>query len=341
MEVHAGPGGRGTGLDSAQEFVSGLDLTYRPPVSISTLTVDPITAEVRIPGDVSRPFTAGALQSLAKMSGLPPRYMVDAPNDTTAWNFNRALPNINGDVAFVTDDRTGVIVSSLKPGVNPLRVHDFMRLAPRDDFEIHDWTYDASGFTANWVSPRVNLSASPRIGDVVKAMVKVMLRDLEDRGPGVKGTLLRLVCTNGATAPENSKARSVFQKESWLDSKARVDTITRSATIAIADLDQVIVGLSELPQLDVELPTGWPARQDYLKAPLKIIKLGKSEIEPVASALDDEESSLFGIYNAITRVGRDALVRNKKTKFENAGFELITKREAVIAAFQKQEEESV
>ena len=105
LEVHAGPGGRGTGLDSAQEFVSGLDLTYRPPVSISTLTVDPITAEVRIPGDVSRPFTAGALQSLAKMSGLPPRYMVEAPNDTTAWNFNRALPNINGDVAFVTDGR--------------------------------------------------------------------------------------------------------------------------------------------------------------------------------------------------------------------------------------------
>ncbi len=298
---------------------------------LSEWRVDSETGELTHNG-LSMPMTKRASVSLARKLGIPAKYTQNTPNFNAAQNFNFYLPSASGNIKAIAEvvDGRPIVMGFTPPEFNPVPGDILVtELEERKHgLELGKWEIDETGFVARFTS---DLVAEPRVGDYVKSGVDVFNYE-NDGGIDVKGAILRLTCTNGATVPEVAYGRYI-KKELWRDPYAVVEIATGYFNDAVALVSEYTNNLKELTELPMELPQEGIEAKKVLRKPLHLLKVGPKFDLGVIDAMHTEEETVFGLYNALTRLGRDSNDREMKEMFETAGYRTIVYRDEVKHIF--------
>lgn len=274
--------------------------------------------------------TSLAAQRLGGKLGIPASYVVTAPTEIIAYNMNQFLPTARGNVQLAIENGNklvGVLPASARAVPADMLIDE---LSKQPKLDLARWYLTERGIQIRFMSQ--SISVQPRVGDIVKAGVDVTDFWNDQGGLGVMGCLHRLSCTNGATVPAVTFA-SQLRREAWREPAALIMAATGYFNEAIRAVGSFAEGLKELTTKDLLLPVDGEGRDHVLRPTLRAVGLPSRYVESVATALPEEEPTLFGFYNAVTRLGRDAGASEQRPLFERAGFHTVVRREAVAAAF--------
>lgn len=315
---------KGTQIDDAISFVIARNRRYVSEVPVSDIFITTDDNEVVI-DSLSYVMTDHAARQLAKYANIPAG-CIKMPNDAAAMNFNRFLPNISGSVQLAVEgDRTivGVLPTRFNP-VNPETLATRVKEEVSDQFTLAEWWVDQTGMRFRYITP---LELEPQLNDIVKIGVDVYDRENSEKGLGVLGNLYRLVCTNGAVAPEELMTRRLLSKLRWQEPKAQIDNVIESLDETTHNLLAMQMNFGILKDRPLILATDdEDERKLQLKPVLSAVGLtGDNYASMISSAFESEEQTMLGAYHAITRLGRDAAASDMKQKFESAGFKLLTR----------------
>jgi len=325
----------GTDLDSAIEYMVGRSRELIP-VALSQLAVDPESGQLLVGDGQSYEMTKHAATQLATKTHVTASYVLRIDDHIAAANFNRFLPTTTGHAQLAVED--GAVVGILRAGtvpVDPTVLFESVdsELRPRG-FNVSRWWSAPSGIMFRMTSER--LTVEPKVGDLVQAGVDLMIRENAEATLGVRGSLLRLICTNGAVTPENTGLKRSVIKDGWKDPNARLAMALNAAVAEAEACSNIAAGLKLLARQELELPDDGNGRVGVLRTGLRQIHprpvSAKPMVESIVDALYQEDGTMFGLYNALTRLGRDSMDLDRKDVLESAGYNLITNSGAVLDA---------
>ena len=268
-------------------------------------------------------MTAFAVKNLAGLCKIPPRYMLTSPDENAMQNFNFFLPSQKGNIQVLTETIDGKksVVGLVKDKAQriPLEIVVEELEAAKHGMNLQRWWIDEEGLTARYISPKFEVQ--PRVGDIVNAGVDFMDFENSDGGLDVRGAMFRLVCTNGAVVPEISFGRNI-KKSDFKSPAVVMNTALGYFEETVRAVSQYTETLKDLTEKPLELPE--ENADKFLQRPLRVLRVPVKYHEHVADAMVPEEPSFFGLYNAVTRLGRDSEARDVKFIFERAGFRCIS-----------------
>jgi len=289
-------------------------------IPISNLSIDENTGQLNT---YNLPLTSFSAKQLAKKVGIPPQFIINTTNEISAYNFNKLLPTASGNVILtIEQERIVSIINENKNNIDPKTLVDKLSDI-NSTYPLTKWNVSETGIKLRIISDS-NI-VTPKVNDIVKYGSEIMIRENSEVGLGIRGLLFRLICTNGAVANENINARRDVRNIDWINQNERSIIAANAArdTCALMEeygntlpiMAQVSVPFSEL--LDDE-------RNAFIKKLLRQSSVPTSFVGSVSEALRSEENSLFGWYNALTRLGRDSSDLKIKETFERGGFKSIT-----------------
>lgn len=339
MKIATVETGKGTDLESALAYATPRAREHML-VGMDELRIDGDSGEL-VYGDGRYTMTGRAAERLAGRLGINPRYALKIPNDLAATNFNTFLETAQGHAQMcveVRPDGEHVVTGFLREGtmpVEPIQLIEALGDRLNDNLRLHTWTSNDAGliFRTGWQS----MAVEPRVGDIVYGGADVTLYEDEDVALSTRGILLRLICTNGATTPIMSSVRRSVRRDMGADPAARIQT----ALDAGEDAAQIAHGASEnlrrMTTMELaDMPVEFEDRVGYVGLACRAIASrpirGTANIEAVAEAISTEERTLYGLYNAITRIGRDAVWDRRRERYESAGLCLAVDPDPVAAA---------
>jgi hypothetical protein len=324
----------GTDIPSLVAALAGRERSY--------LTVP--LSELRVEDD-GRVSCAGTTLGLTRLAahrlggrvGLPGRFIDAAPSDIIAWNFNWFLPTARGTVQLAVEGDTvvGVLPERARPVPADLLVDEVAHVQPHVD--MAGWALDDRGLHLRFVSP--DLASEPRVGDIVRAGVDLWDNENLDGSLAVNGALFRLACTNGAIVPEINFNREL-RREMWREPHA----VVMAAAGFFQETVEQVSGFGErlrgLTQLPLELPVDPDLRERVLRRPAsRPLGIPRSLVPALADAVVAEEPTVYGLYNAVTRLGRDAAAPDVRRRLERAGYLTVIHAEAVATLASIEDEE--
>lgn len=325
-------GGKGATLEELRGHLEGRAREY-VTAPLSSLAVDGDSGEL-VYGSLRAGMTPFAASKLAHRLSLPGSFLLRTPTDNAADNFNRFLPAAQGDAQLAVEHVGGspVVVGVLPPRVSPVPLEqlvDHFEADGRNGLDDGGWRHDDHGLTVRFTSP--SLVAQPKVGDLVRAGVDVTDYENDTGLLDVSGALYRLVCSNGA------QVRSItfggrLRKEAWRDPHAVIAAAASYFEEAVKGVGGFVAGLEETPNIPFVLPDEGAARIRAVRRADAVVSVPGSMAESVSEALRGEDPTVFGYYNALTRLGRDARDRTARARFEKAGFGALVARERVAAA---------
>ena len=321
----------GETLEGLIDHLDARERTLRT-VSLDELTVDPETATLNH-GQESWEMTRHAAHQLASMLRVTPSFVLRVPNDLAAENLNTFLANAAGHRQIILEN--GVVVGFLKPNTIPVdpktvatRLVEGTQSIPAS--LMRRWDLTPEGAVLRFSSP--TLTCEPKLHDVVEAGVDLLVRENTELTLSARTVVLRLVCTNGAIATETRAIRKIGLSDSWKEPEARIASTFQMAGEMLAQA--LPTYLTRLPKIELEIPEDPMELVSYLRsglgaidgAPIKSKKL----VEAVADAMYSEDHTMWGLYNALTRLGRDSMDLTYKTLFERAGHYLSLNPQVVL-----------
>lgn len=310
----------GTTVQEAYDEVSARNRQVEV-AGLSAFEVDEETGKLRVPSLGEFRMTRHAVRQLAGKTGVPAAWAHKAPTDVVARTFNYYLPSQNGNVVLHVEDED-LVVGIATDHIAPLPTPPILERIPNvDDFESIGWRLEESGLALRLKSHN-GPSAQPRLGDMVESGVEMMFREYGDQGLGLRAMLYRLVCLNGATAAEYLPARTTLRKEGWRSDGARIELALGQLEDVTLSMGEMVSTLVELPTVPFTLPTGEDDAEEAaarLRAPMKVLGIPSKFAGSIADAMRAEEPTLFGLYNAVTRLGRDSAAPREREVFERAG----------------------
>lgn len=333
MRVIDYQGASGTVLQDAVGYLADKRRAlYAAP--LSNLRVDPDSGHLLNKDlGLDLPLTKFSARRLATYVHVPTAWALRQPTDVVAGAMNYFLERGGGNLQVVTEnDRC--VVGFLPEGHVPVagRVVVERLGEERDGFTPVHWTHDEFGLTVRSVTDR--LTVEPKLGDTVQLGVDLMLRDDRD-GLGVRGVAYRLVCMNGAIAEEASAVRRMLRREGWRDPAIRTDLAIDSFNEVSAELVGTWSALQQAARHQLSLADDDDTeRVRVLSRPLRVLGLPGRFTESVSDALRGEDQSLFGVYNAVTRLGRDAVTRQTRELFERAGYRVASRLDRVVESLE-------
>lgn len=314
---------KNTNLESAFEYLSNRDL-FMIEAPLSSVTVRS-EGDIIIENGPVYGISQFAANQLARKAGIPTK-ITDFPDELAAQNFNSFLANKGSLAKFHICDNTLVGVTSAKTNdVNSIQLLEKIQTSKLlESFPSLQWWTDQKGIRFRFVSDK--FSIKPRLNDPINFGVDIWNEEFSDTGIGLAGSLYRLICTNGAVSTIGDALKISLRKSKWKGSDAQLDLIFAGISDSIEFLSEVtenfskLVGVPfEIPELDSNEPD-----LDYLKPYMKFMNLPFAKYSlPLVEAMETEEPSLYGLYNAVTRLGRDSGYPSIKEKFEMAGFKLL------------------
>lgn len=268
-------------------------------------------------------MTKFAVKNLAGLCQIPPSYMLKSPDENAMQNFNFFLPSQKGNVQIITEviDGKRSVVGLVKEKTTPIALEIVVEEleAAKHGMNLQKWWIDEQGLTARYISPAH--AVEPRVGDIVNAGVDFMDYENSDGGLDVRGAMFRLVCTNGAVVPEISFGRHI-KKADFKEPSVVMTTALGYFEETVRAVSSYTETLKDLTERSLELPE--EDADKFLQRPLRVLRVPKKYHEHVADAMVPEEPSFFGLYNAVTRLGRDSAARDVKFIFERAGFRCVS-----------------
>lgn len=339
MRLDAGSSATGTTFEEATTFMKAR-VRELIPASLSDLKVDHETGEL-IFGDLRWAMTSPAAYQLASKLGITPGYVLKISNDLAATNYNAFLDEAAGRIKLGIED--GVVAAILKETttlIDPEIVIEGSSSLEREEARLVKWSYTTgSGLILRSASD--SLVLEPKVGDIVKAGVDV-LAPWNDVGVGVRGTLYRLWCSNGAVSPVPFPIKKSINSSDWKTASSRVFSAVRSADELLTTSFKIGENLREMTKMDLSVPDTSEDSLSYFRAGLRVLKPKKISnpklLETVAEEIAEEDPTMFGLYNALTRIGRDSKDPSRREFFEGAGFSLAADPQIVFSAFMELED---
>lgn len=333
MQLTKYQGAVGTTLDSAERYLAGRKREYID-CPVSDLLIDEVTGDVRR-GDYNYGITSHAVKGLAWRTKVPYTFIAHAPTDIVARTMNYFLPNAHGSVRLAVEQQgtKNVIVGAMPQTKSPVQSR---RLVERmqdvaGDYDLENWVLDERGLVLRFSSP--SLVVEPRVGDIVKAGVNLYDHENDNESIDMMAQLFRLVCGNGQTVPDRVFADRVA-KEAWRDPEQIIALATHLVADTVRDARAFGEGLPHLTEHPIEVPDDQEELDFVLKhGPMKLLGVPTKFTTSLADALRGEESTLYGLYNANTRLGRDAVERSVRDRFERAGFLTVVKADELAPAW--------
>lgn len=300
---------------------------------VSELSIDPETGFLARGSD-SFAMTAHAGRLLSKSMGVPANFIEREPNELAAEIFNFKLPTAPGNTKLIFEviDDKPVVVGFLPPDIESVPMDLLIGELEESahGLDLKGWAMDSQGLSARFISP--SLVAEPKVGDLVYSGLDILNYENETKGLDVRGALFRLSCTNGAVIPEISYGRYI-KKEKFKSAGAIVDAAVGYFRSTVFEVANFAESLKSLPDHAFELPEENAVK--FVRKPLHVLKVGPQYDESVVDAMHVEDDTVFGLYNAVTRLGRDSHSRDVKMMFEKAGYLCIQNKDAVIEAYDQ------
>ncbi len=330
MKVATYPTAAGTDLTAALAHVADKSREYRT-APLSDLRIDRESGYATGAG-LDLPLTSFSARKLAGMVHVPTGWALRAPTDIVADTMNYFLEHASGNVQLAIDDAK-YITGFLPEGyVQPHSRAVIERVGNEASYTPVSWTHDDHGLSIRSVTD-LN-PVQPTLGDVIKLGVDLSLRDDKD-SLNVRGVAYRLVCLNGATAPEHADIRRALRREGWRDPIVRVDLAVGSFNEAALAMAQRWELLGSAANVALELPVDDDTeRLHLLRAPMRVLGLPSRYVDSISDALRSEDPSLYGLYNAVTRLGRDAASREVRGVFERAGYRVAERLEKLTESLE-------
>lgn len=320
---------------SFQEAVTYLQSRQRTliPTDVSVLSVDGDTGQLIYGGD-RYDMTDRAISQISSRLGITASYVKKIDNGIAAENFNTFFPHAIGRgllavEASDSDESAGIVTGFLKEASSPIDPAALAesvaeRYADRyadGGLDLASWFSDDAGLVLRMISPR---QSEPRLGDVVQAGVDIMARQDSNVSLGIRGNIFRLVCTNGAVAAEPVGLKMAIRRAEWQNPTARIELAMALVDETVQGVFHTVQNLAGLTRMELELPSSPEGRYDVIRAGLRSNTVGVIKAKPLTEATVDamyqEEPTMFGLYNALTRIGRDSRDPKMRRLFEQAGF---------------------
>lgn len=273
------------------------------------------------------PVTSVGVRGISrKLNGAPFYYLERAPTDIAVRNLNYFLPSADGNIRLVIekDVLVGAVPANYEPVKHGLLVDALARI--RDGFDLQGWRCDNDGLFMRFTSSE--FSFEPQEGDILRAGVDVSNPDC-DRGKGldVTGAIFRMICSNGAVIPEVTFRRRL-SGSGWRKPEELALHAVGYFEEACRETLQQSGAVSELVDIPIRTfdPTDERECRRELKPAASLIRCPGSLTVSLAEALRTEDPSLFGFYNAVTRLGRDAAEPKLQRTLERCGFRVVERR---------------
>lgn len=277
------------------------------------------------------PITSVGVRGISRrLKGAPFYYLERAPTDIAVQNLNYFLPSADGNIRMVLekDVVVGAVPANYEPVRHGLLVEALARI--KEGFDLHGWRCGNEGLFLRFTSPEFVIE--PKKGDELRAGVDVSNPDC-DRGKGldVTGNIFRLICSNGAVIPEVTFRRRLsgsgwrkpeelaLHAVGYFEDACR-ETIQQSGAVS---------GLVDIPIRTFD-PTDERECKRELKPATNLIRCPGGLRVSLAEALRTEDETMFGFYNAVTRLGRDAAEPKLQHTLERCGFRVV-ERQAQLA----------
>lgn len=319
----------GTDLDTLAGLVTNRQREYLT-VPMSELTVNDLGQIVH--NNFALNPTKTAAQRLGGRIGIPASYVAKAPTNVMAYNFNQFLPTAQGHVMLAIEDGdtlVGVLRQNATVVPSDLLLEE---LESRNrGMDLAKWVKTEQGFEVRFASK--NLGIEPRPGDIIKAGVDLTNFENTLGGLDVNGSMYREICSNGLRVPILEINRRL-RHEHWREPAALVNTAMGTFQEAVQKVVDFGDSVKSLVDFRFELPTDGDARERVLKRPMRIVGLPSRLSDSVVTSMQEEEPTLYGFHNALTRLGRDAGPWNERPMFEQAGYKVALKRDDVVTAYR-------
>lgn len=289
---------------------------------VSELAMDNTTGEIVI-GNSSYLQTEFASSIICKELAMPATYIANAPNELAAQNFNFHAPTATGSIKVIIESLGGIdsIVGYTPEKINPVPIDLIVEELDKaaHGMEMKEWRIDDSGLLVRLVSPKY--TSEPKVGDLVYAGVDFL--DYENSGGlDVRGAMYRLSCTNGAVVSDTSFARNI-KKVGWQSSAAIVTAALGYFEAGCQAAMSHVMTLKSLTEMPLALPDVYEDSLKVIRKPLAIVGVKPRFDIAMIDAMVTEEKTYFGLYNAITRLGRDANSREDKFILERGGYKMV------------------
>lgn len=328
MHMVEAPAGSGNTFEGALGFLKSRQRVLIP-TDLSVLSLDGETGQLIYGGD-RYDLTDRAITQICSRIGVTSSYVKKIDNEIAAINFNTFFPHAIGRGVLAveaadTDESAGIVTGFLKEEASPIDpVQMAESVAERYSdgaMDLASWFSDDAGLVLRLMSPK---RAEPRVGDVVHAGVDVLARQNSNVSISIRGNVFRLVCANGAIAPEPHGLKTVIRRAEWQDPSARIELAMALVDETVDGTFNTVQSLGRLASLELDLPPSSEGRYEALRAGLRANVIGPIKAKPLTEATVDamyqEEPTMFGLYNALTRIGRDSRDAKLRRQFETAGF---------------------
>ena len=261
---------------------------------------------------------------LAGMSGIPSRYALESPGDISDVNFNYWLPKVPGSIKVILVN--GVAAGVVPADFTPLPLPRLVEELPLDKFPLARFMYDGLGLELGLVTDRITVE--PNKGDIVKVGLSLTASDLFKSRVEVEGLLYRLACLNGATVATPFMTRK-YQRALWQTPDAVLRGLGEIFTQTVARVKEVAQNLKILKDTEVTFENQEEG-EERLGNLLREGRIPRRYATDLYLAFQPEEATAYGLYNAVTRMGRDARERAVRGKYELLGGRLVVETEDLI-----------
>lgn len=307
-------------------------------IPASELSVDGDTGEL-LHGTDHYAMTPLAAKQLASSLGIASGYVLRIDNGLAADNYNAFLDNAKGTRQIIVENDTtvvGILGERTVPVPLDTLIESTADRLGHDGYALSSWRYDSQGLTLRTLSDK--LSTEPRKGDIIRVGVDMLNRENTESGLSVRGIAERLICLNGMTAAEPLGLSSMIRREGWRDPMARIDIAVNAVSDAVGMAEAVVRGIGQLTEYPLDLSDDPTERMGYMRGGLRGLHpkpiTSKPLIETITYAVSQEEPTLYGLMNALTRTGRDSLDPIRRHLFESAGYSLALDPDPVRLAFE-------
>lgn len=262
-----------------------------------------------------------AARQISKFADVPAGWAVKSKDDKVSKAINLGLQRSKTEAVTITVEDDAIVSVLMPKHTSPstdLIVPEIQNLIDDKGFEFHSWTFSEEGYTFRITSPSEKFEAKE--GDIVMVGTDFLCLENAKRGLDVYPLLFRLICSNGAIAGEFDEETSLIRGQAKPTTIA--DQIANCALMVDISIDQakrIVANLRKFPDVFFDEET----------VELQIANvLDKLDVSPkflgsVIEAFNEEnDNTLWGLYNAMTRLGRDEENRMQAYRLESAGFRM-------------------
>jgi len=303
----------GTNLSDLESFISKRDREiFEMPAYYLSYTEEGLLNV----GDLSLPLSKVAAEQLCGLTKIPFGWASKTIDHSIFTAVNDGLARSDKELQVIKeDDRIVGLVSNEHIVVPPeMLLESLANIEKIEGLDLQHWRRDDRGVAFRLISP--NQTSQPKVGDIVQVGMDLATWENTDKGVYVANVVNRLVCTNGAVSSDKSDFVRMLKSVRNDNPDEQLSTLFYAVEAAKEEIGFTLNSLGKLPEIEFPKGAFSSARAR------RLLGLSLNQWAMALGTLSEEEETLWGFYNALTRIGRDSSTHTEREAYERAGFTL-------------------